>query len=129
MTSARLFLALGALLAALGVVLGAFGAHGLEGRVSADMLAVFETGVRYHLIHALGLMAVALTALQLGLSPWLRTAGWLLLTGVVVFSGSLYGLALGGPSWLGAVAPLGGTAFIVAWLLVAGAALRSGSRE
>jgi len=125
MTTARLFLVLGALLAAVGVALGAFGAHGLKERLSADMLAVFETGVRYHLVHALGLIAVALTAFHLGGSAWLKGAGWVMLAGLVIFPGTLYALALGGPRWLGAVTPLGGTAFILAWLLLAVAAFRA----
>ncbi len=124
MTVARLFLGLGATLAALGVGLGAFGAHGLKDRLAGDMLAVLETGVRYHLVHALGLVAVGLAAFPLGTSGWLRGAGWLMLAGLVIFPGTLYALALGGPRWLGAVTPLGGTAFIIAWLLLAAAALR-----
>ncbi|MEF8792402.1 DUF423 domain-containing protein [Thiohalorhabdus sp.] len=125
MTSARLFLVLGALVAALGVGLGAFGAHGLKERLSADMLAVFETGVRYHLVHALGLIAVALTAFHLGETGWFKGAGWVMVVGLVIFPGTLYALALGGPRWLGAVTPLGGTAFIVAWVLLAVAVLRA----
>lgn len=124
MTAARLFLALGALLAALAVVLGAFGAHGLKDRLGAELLATFETAVRYHFYHALGLMAVALAALQMPDSAWLKGAGWLMLAGLAVFSGTLYVLALGGPRWLGAVTPVGGAAFIAAWVLVAVAAWR-----
>ncbi|HKJ70317.1 MAG TPA: DUF423 domain-containing protein [Gammaproteobacteria bacterium] len=124
MSTARFFLGLGALLAALGVILGAFGAHGLKDRLTPDMLEVFETGVRYHLVHALGLVAVGLAAFQLGGSAWLRGAGWVMLAGLVIFPGTLYALALGGPRWLGAITPLGGTAFIVAWVLLAAAAWR-----
>jgi uncharacterized membrane protein YgdD (TMEM256/DUF423 family) len=125
MSTAKLFLGMGALLAALGVLLGAFGAHGLKERLSADMLAVFETGVRYHLVHALGLAAVGLAGFHLGASAWLRGAGWVMLAGLVIFPGTLYALALGGPRWLGAVTPVGGTAFIVAWVLLAVAAFRA----
>lgn len=124
MTVARLFLGLGAVLAALGVILGAFGAHALKERLSADMLAVFETGVRYHLAHALGLAAVGLAAFHLEAAAWLRAAGWVMVAGLVIFPGTLYALALGGPRWLGAITPLGGTAFIVAWALLAVAAFR-----
>ena len=115
---------IGAVAAALGVALGAFGAHGLKSRVSPDMLAVFEIAVRYHLIHALGLFAVAWAA-----SRWpggaVQAAGGLMLAGIVVFSGSLYLMVLTGTRWLGAVTPLGGLAFIAAWSLLALAAFRA----
>jgi uncharacterized membrane protein YgdD (TMEM256/DUF423 family) len=112
----------GAILMFLGVGLGAFGAHALQKRLSPEMLAVFETGVRYHFVHALGLFVVA----------WLHTrhpsslvtgAGWSLTLGVVVFSGSLYLLSVTGVRWLGAITPIGGTAFLVGWVLVALAAI------
>ena len=119
----RTFLALGALSAGLAVVAGAFGAHGLRGRLSPDMMAVFETAARYHMYHALGLLAVAVVAGRLtGRSAVL--AGWLFVAGTLLFSGSLYLLALGGPRWLGAVTPLGGLCFIVGWLALAWSALR-----
>jgi uncharacterized membrane protein YgdD (TMEM256/DUF423 family) len=115
--------ATGALLAGLGVVLGAFGAHGLKARVGPEMLAVFETGVRYHLIHALGLIAVAF-----GLSRWpnafVGAAAWLFVAGIVIFSGSLYVMTLTGARWLGAITPLGGLSFILGWVLLAVGALR-----
>ncbi len=119
----RLFFALGALLAGLGVAAGAFGAHGLRDRLSADMLTVFETGVRYHLIHALALSitAWAVTRWESGL---ITGAGWLFVVGIVVFSGSLYLLSLTETRWLGAITPIGGVAFIVGWILLAWAALR-----
>src|SRR5262245_11108532 len=106
----RTFLGLGATLAGLAVAAGAFGAHGLRGRLSPDMLAVFETAVRYQMYHALGLFVVAWAAARWpdGGAP---VAGWLFVAGVVVFSGSLYVLALGGARWLGAITPLGGLAF------------------
>jgi uncharacterized membrane protein YgdD (TMEM256/DUF423 family) len=122
---ARLFIAIGASMAALAVVLGAFGAHALKARLPADMLEVYHTAVQYHFWHALGVLAVGL-ALQL--SPdagWLRTAGWLLTGGIVLFCGSLYLLALTGSKWLGAVTPLGGVAFILGWLALVVAALRA----
>ena len=114
----QLFLILGALLAAAGVVAGAFGAHALRGRVSSEMLAVFETGVRYHLVHALALVAVGLAAVRWA-SAAVGLAGWLFCAGIILFSGSLYVLALGGPRMLGAITPIGGAAFIAGWLILA----------
>jgi uncharacterized membrane protein YgdD (TMEM256/DUF423 family) len=114
---------IGALAAAIGVGLGAFGAHGLKARVSADMLAVFETAVRYHLIHALGLLAVGWAAARWP-GATLQASGSLMLVGIVLFCGSLYLMVLTGARWLGAVTPLGGLAFIAAWLLLAVAAFR-----
>ena len=119
----KLFVSLGALAAALGVALGAFGAHALKARLSADMLAVWQTAVQYHLWHALGLVAIGLLAQHLPASVPVRVAGWLMVAGIVLFSGSLYALALSGTRWLGAVTPLGGACLIVAWLVVAFALL------
>ncbi len=118
----RTFLLLGALAAFIGVALGAFGAHGLRNRLSAEMLAVFETGVRYQMYHALAILIVALAAARL--DGWLiRAAGWLFTGGIVLFSGSLYALALSGITVLGAVTPLGGLAFLAGWACLAIAAL------
>jgi uncharacterized membrane protein YgdD (TMEM256/DUF423 family) len=115
-------------LAALNMVVavgaGAFGAHGLKRLVGPDLIAVWQTGVLYHLVHALGIFALALLSARLP-SSLLPLAGGLMFAGIVLFSGSLYVLALTGARWLGAVAPLGGTAFLVAWALVAWAAWRS----
>ncbi|HAC78995.1 MAG: DUF423 domain-containing protein [Candidatus Binatia bacterium] len=117
---------IGAILMALGVVLGAFGAHGLEGKITPEKLATFKTGVDYHLIHALGMIAVGLLAAQRGVSGgMLGGAFWCLFAGVILFSGSLYALSLGGPRWLGPVTPLGGSLFIVGWVLLAWVATRS----
>ena len=121
--AAKLFVILGALAAALGVALGAFGAHALKARLSAEMLAVWQTGVQYHLWHALGLVATGLLAQHLPASIPVRLAGWLMLAGIVLFSGSLYVLALSGTRWLGAVTPFGGACFILAWLVLAFALL------
>ncbi len=114
----RLFLLLGSLSGFTGVVLGAFAAHGLRGRLAAPMLDVFEVGVRYQLYHAL-----ALLFLGLALARWPRAefsaAGWLFVFGTVVFSGSLYALSLSGMRWLGAVTPIGGLAFLLGWLGIA----------
>lgn len=112
---AKLFLALGSGFALVAVVLGAFGAHGLRARLPPELLAIYQTAVQYHFYHSLGLVLVGLTMLHLPHSPALRASGWLMATGIVLFSGSLYVLALTGQKWLGAVAPLGGTAFILSW--------------
>lgn len=103
------------LVGAIGVALGAFGAHGLKDRISADLLEVYRTGVLYHLLHAVALLAVVLAGNQV---VWARIVRWLLLLGIFVFSGTLYALALSGQRWLGAITPLGGLAFIAAWAAV-----------
>lgn len=119
----RLFFASGAFSGAIGVGLGAFGAHGLRTLLAPDLLATFETGVRYQMYHALALLAAAWAV-----SRWPGTlanaAGWLFLAGIAVFSGSLYLLALTGLSWLGAITPLGGVAFVAGWICLALVALR-----
>ena len=113
----RVFFILGAVLAGMGVAAGAFGAHALRGRLTPEMLGVFETGVRYHLIHALGLLAVAwATTRWPGAAT--STAGWLFLAGILLFSGSLYGLSLSGLRSLGVITPIGGVAWIVGWLVL-----------
>ena len=110
----KTFLLVGALAAFLAVAFGAFGAHGLRGRLPPDMLAVFETGVRYHMYHALAILIVGLIAARL--DGWLiHTAGWAFAIGIVLFSGSLYLLALTGVRMWGAVTPIGGVAFLVGW--------------
>jgi uncharacterized membrane protein YgdD (TMEM256/DUF423 family) len=119
----RLFATLGAVSAFLAVGAGAFGAHALRARLSPDLLAVFETGARYQMYHALGLLAVAWMVTRWP-GPWPARAGWLFLAGTVLFSGSLYALALSGLRWLGAVTPLGGLAFLAGWLCLALAASR-----
>jgi len=125
--SARLLLVLGALAAMLAVMLGAFGAHALRGRLPADMLAIYQTGVQYHFWHALGVLAIGLTLLHAPGSGAVRAAGWLMLAGIVVFSGSLYVLATTGMRWLGAITPLGGLAFIAAWIAYAWGVWRIGA--
>jgi uncharacterized membrane protein YgdD (TMEM256/DUF423 family) len=115
--AARMFLILGGANAALVVILGAFGAHGLKARLGADMMAIYQTGVQYHVFHALGLLAVGLTITQLPDSKLLKSSGWLMLAGIVLFSGSLYVLSVTGWKWLGSITPLGGLSFIVAWAL------------
>lgn len=102
----------------LGVALGAFGAHALRARLEPDLLAIFETGVRYQLYHVVGLLAAA-WAIHLGGQGAARAAGWLFVIGTVIFSGSLYALALSGVRWLGAITPVGGVAFLAGWLFLA----------
>ncbi len=114
--------AIGALLAAAAVALGAFGAHGLKSRVTPELLAVFETGVRYHVYHALALLAVAWAATRWP-GPWTTAAGWLFVAGIVIFSGSLYLLVLTDARWLGAITPIGGLVFIAGWVALALAAI------
>jgi uncharacterized membrane protein YgdD (TMEM256/DUF423 family) len=114
---------IGAVSAALAVAAGAFGAHGLRATLEASgRAATFETAVRYHVYHALALVAVGLLGLHAGRSTALEVAGWSFLVGMLLFSGSLYGLSLSGPRWLGAITPLGGVAFIAGWIALALAA-------
>ena len=119
----RTFFALGALFAGLAVAAGAFGAHGLRGRLDADMLAIFETAARYQMYHALALLAVAWAVVR-----WpdgaAAAAGWCFVAGIAVFCGSLYALALSGVRVLGAITPLGGVAFLAGWALLARTAWR-----
>ena len=123
--TARLFLIVGALAAMLAVVLGAFGAHALRARLAPDLLAIYHTAVQYHLWHALGLVLIGVVAIHLPASALLKWSGWAMLAGIVLFSGSLYVLALTGARWLGAVTPFGGAAFILGWLLLAIAVARA----
>ncbi|TPG88822.1 DUF423 domain-containing protein [Brevibacillus laterosporus] len=108
----------GAILALLGVALGAFGAHVLEKMLDAKGLATFETGVRYQMYHALGLLFVGLLGNQLGESKMLKWAGNFLLAGILIFSGSLYLLCATGVKMLGAITPIGGVCFLLGWLFV-----------
>lgn len=120
----RVFALLGALAALTGVALGAFGAHALRGRVSTEDLAVFETGVRYQMYHALALFAVAWAATRWP-GPLVNAAGWLFVVGIVVFSGSLYVLVLAGIRWMGAITPVGGVAQLLGWALLAWSVFRA----
>ncbi|AIQ63280.1 membrane protein [Paenibacillus stellifer] len=115
----RVFAAWGALLAMLSVAIGAFGAHILKSTLSESSMAVYETGVQYHMMHALGILIVGLAAGHWGESRRLRWTGGLLIAGIVLFSGSLYALSISGIKVLGAITPIGGVCFIVGWLLFA----------
>lgn len=115
----RALLAAGALDAGLAVAAGAFGAHALRGRLEPRALEIFETGARYQMYHALAILLCALLA-----TTGARTAGWIFQAGIVVFSGSLYALALSDVKWLGAITPIGGLAFLVGWAYLAVAALK-----
>ncbi|MGQ4277095.1 DUF423 domain-containing protein [Pseudidiomarina sp. E22-M8] len=120
----KLFAMLGAINMALGVILGAFGAHGLKDKLSPEMLAVFQTGVQYQIYHALGLLLVAALLLPYPQATGLRTGGWLLLAGIILFSGSLYLLALTGAKFFGPVTPIGGVCFIIGWIWIFWAMLK-----
>lgn len=118
------FVLFGAVFAFIGVAAGAFGSHGLRTVLAADQLAVYETGVRYELVHALALLFVGLAAERWPEAGWAR-AGWMFVAGTILFSGSLYTLALTGQTVLGAVTPFGGFCFLLGWALAARAAVTS----
>jgi uncharacterized membrane protein YgdD (TMEM256/DUF423 family) len=120
----RLLVILAALNMMIAVGAGAFGAHGLKNVLSSDMLAIWHTAVTYQVMHALGMFVIALLIPRLG-QPLLGMAGAVMLGGIVIFSGSLYALALSGIRVLGAITPIGGVAFLVAWAMVAWAAYRA----
>jgi uncharacterized membrane protein YgdD (TMEM256/DUF423 family) len=118
----RTFLLIGAISGFIAVAAGAFGAHGLRNRLSPEMLTVFETGVRYQMYHTLAILFVALAAARF--DGWLiNGAGWAFTAGIVIFSGSLYALALSGVTILGAITPIGGVAFLIGWGFLAAIAL------
>ncbi len=121
----KLFVVLGSMNAFLAVALGALGAHGLKSKVSAEMLAVWQTGVQYHMFHALGLILLGVLIHLLPQVGLLRTSGWLLFSGVVLFSGSLYLMVLSDVRAVGAVTPAGGILFLLGWLLMAFSAWRN----
>lgn len=114
----RFFFIAGSVSAFLGVALGAFAAHGLKTKLPPDMFNIFEVGVRYHMYHALALLAVAWASTRWP-GAGITAAGWLFLAGTIIFSGSLYLLSLSGMRWLGAITPIGGLAFLLGWLLLA----------
>ena len=116
---AKTFLSIAGVFAALAVLFGAFGAHALKAKLAPEMLAVYQTAVQYHMWHALGLGLVALAALHWPQLNGLRWAGGFMIAGIVLFSGSLYALALTGIKSLGVITPFGGLALIVAWIIFA----------
>ena len=123
MQASEFWLALGSINAFISVAAGAFGAHGLKQRLSSDLLVVFETAARYQMYHALGLLAVAFAV---GQGRPASAAGWAMLAGIVLFSGSLYALALTGIRVLGAITPVGGLCFLAGWAMLVWAVLRGG---
>jgi uncharacterized membrane protein YgdD (TMEM256/DUF423 family) len=120
----RVFFVIGALSAFMGVAAGALGSHGLKRRMSAEMLSVFEVGVRYQMYHAFALIAAA-WALSKWPSSLITTGGWFFVIGTILFSGSLYLLSVSGVRWLGAITPFGGLAFLAGWICLAWAAWRA----
>ncbi len=124
----RVFIKLGSVMAFLAVLLGAFGAHLLRGRLTGIRLEDYQIGVQYQMVHALGLILIGLCVERLGDSKNVRTAGWLLFTGIVCFSGSLYAFAFTGMRVFGALAPIGGLSFMIGWLLLAASAWKSPER-
>lgn len=122
MESQRFYLRTAAILGALGVLLGAFGAHGLQSSVSADMIGVYETAVRYHVYHTLAILAVVAMADGFVSNAWWRWACRAWMAGVILFSGSLYLVVISGTKWPGAVTPVGGSALIAGWICLAVAA-------
>jgi uncharacterized membrane protein YgdD (TMEM256/DUF423 family) len=123
---ARAFVVWGAVLGFLAVALGAFGAHGLREHLTAESLAIYQTGVQYQMAHALALLLVAALFDRVGLG---KVVAWLFIFGVLIFSGSLYLLAITGQRWLGAITPLGGLCFLVGWVTLAVGAARSVDRS
>lgn len=120
---ARLFLSIGSMSGALAVLLGAFGAHGLKDRLSERMLVNYMTGVEYHFYHTLALLVVGLVAMHYP-SRQLSASGWAFTIGILIFSGSLYVMALTGITKLGAITPIGGLCFIAGWILLAVAVIK-----
>ncbi len=118
----KLFLTIGSIAMALAVTLGAFGAHGLKNMLTDEMLDIFETGVRYHFYHAIGLLLISFVVQFMPDSPLLQWSGWLMVGGILIFSGSLYLLSILEIRWLGAITPIGGLCFIISWILLAVAA-------
>lgn len=114
----KLFIIIGAINAFLSVALGAFGAHGLEGKIEPKYLETWETGVQYQMYHALGLIAIGMIGGNVPASSLLSWSGWLMLIGIILFSGSLFVLSVSGIKVLGAITPFGGVSFLIAWVLL-----------
>jgi uncharacterized membrane protein YgdD (TMEM256/DUF423 family) len=120
----KIFIILGSLNAFLAVALGAFGAHGLQSKLNEQMLATYQTGVKYHMMHALGLILIGIISRWTSDSLLINWSGWFTCAGIVLFSGSLYLLSISGIRWLGAITPLGGLSFLAGWILMAIAAFK-----
>lgn len=115
----KIFLTVGSITMALAVMLGAFGAHGLKSKLTEEMLNIYNTGVNYHFYHAIGLLILGLIAGYMPESALLKWSGWLMVAGILIFSGSLYILSISNISWLGAITPVGGLCLISSWILLA----------
>ncbi|MDY8023344.1 DUF423 domain-containing protein [Paenibacillus polymyxa] len=114
----KILLLLGCIVMFLAVALGAFGAHALKKRLSVDMMSIFQTGIQYQIAHGLGLLLLGVLADSLVHSSLIVTAGWVMLGGILLFSGSLYALSVSGVKKLGAITPIGGLAFLASWVIV-----------
>jgi uncharacterized membrane protein YgdD (TMEM256/DUF423 family) len=115
----KIFIILGSINAAFAVALGALGAHGLKRILTPEWLAIYQTAVHYHMIHALGLLCIGILAQRYSTTLWLKGAGYCLLAGIILFSGSLYALSLSELRFLGAITPIGGISFIGGWIFLA----------
>ncbi|MFT5691338.1 MAG: uncharacterized membrane protein YgdD (TMEM256/DUF423 family) [Oceanicoccus sp.] len=116
---AKTFLMIAAICGIFAVIIGAFGAHGLKHRLTVELMGVYQTAVQYHFYHSLALLAVGMLLLQYPNASAFQWSGWLMFAGLIIFSGSLYVLALTGIKWMGAITPIGGVAFIAGWLALA----------
>lgn len=116
---AKQFIQWGSIFAFLGIALGAFGAHILKEKLSENMMAAYQTGILYHLIHAVALVLVGVISQWLKTNTWVQWSGWLFIAGILLFSGSLYVMSLTGIRGLGAVTPFGGLAFLAGWIMLA----------
>jgi len=126
LATSRTFIVAGAIGGFLSVCFGAFGAHAIKHSISPELMAVYQTAVEYQFFHSLGLILIGLLFQQQP-NNFIKIAGWLMIAGTLIFSGSLYVLSLSGIRWLGAITPIGGTAFIAAWLLLAFGSLKKDS--
>ena len=114
--TARLFLLLGSVNAVFAVIIGAFGAHALKARLDESLMKIYQTGVEYHFYHSLGLILIGIIAMNISANIWLKTSGWMMFIGIILFSGSLYSLSIFNLRWLGIITPFGGMLFVLAWL-------------
>lgn len=124
----KTFLLLGSINAFVAVALGAFGAHGLRSRITEEMLTIYQTGIHYHMFHAIGLLIVGVVSQWISNSTYIAWAGWSMTLGILIFSGSLYALSISGLRWFGAITPIGGLGFLIGWLLFAFAVYKQASQ-